>query len=353
MKTVPDFERLRTALLCGEPDRVPLAELQVDIKEAYLGKPVVDAATDVEFWHAAGYDYTIIFPFATHAEELFASWDTSSCDNAEGGQSERKWAPEGAGIITSIEQFESFEWPDASRANYALIDETASCLPPGMGLICSVGGLWEFVRDLMGFQTFSMALVDNPELVDRMFERIGELVYSVFLNIMDYDCVDGIWFCDDIAYTGGLTISPNVLRRHVFPNYRRMAAICRGRALPVIYHSDGDLRKVIGDLIDIGINALHPIEPKAMDICQLKRELSGNLCLIGNIDLGYTLTRGTPEDVEREVKQRIEELAPGGGYCLGSSNSIPDYVPVENYHAMIEAGKRYGAYPVCQTGQRA
>lgn len=344
MRHQPDFERLRTALLCGQPDRVPLAELQVDIKDAYLGKPVTDAATNVEFWAAAGYDYTIVFPFATHAEELFAGWETSCCDRADGSQSERRWAPEGAGPITNQEQFEEFDWPDASVADYALIEQTAAALPAGMGLICSVGGLWEFVRDLMGFEVFSLALADDPELVSRMFDRVGELVYSVFLNIMDHECVDAIWFCDDIAYTGGLTISPDVLRRHVFPNYKRMAGICRDRGLPVIYHSDGDLRQMMDDLIDVGINALHPIEPKAMDISELKRELSGVLCLIGNIDLGYTLTRGTPEDVEREVRQKIEQIAPGGGYCLGSSNSIPDYVPLENYRAMIESALKYGRY---------
>ena len=158
MEPKPDFERLRKALLCQEPDRVPLAELVIDIKDAYLGKPVVDARTDVEFWTKAGYDCTVIFPFATHAEELFSSWDTSYCDTADGGKTQRKWAPEGAGVITSAKAFDEFQWPDPADAKYALIEETAACLPDGMGLICSVGGLWEFVRDLMGFEVFSMAL---------------------------------------------------------------------------------------------------------------------------------------------------------------------------------------------------
>ena len=86
--------------------------------------------------------------------------------------------------------------------------------------------------------------------------------------------------------------------------------------------------------------------PKAMDIVQLKREYGNALCLMGNIDLGYTLTRGTPEEVEAEVKERIRVIAPGGGYCLGSSNSVPEYVPLANFNAMREAGFRYGRYPI-------
>jgi uroporphyrinogen decarboxylase len=68
--------------------------------------------------------------------------------------------------------------------------------------------------------------------------------------------------------------------------------------------------------------------------------------VIGNVDLGYTLTRGTPEETTEEVKEKIRLLAPGGGYCLGSSNSVPDYVKVENYRAMVETTKGFGKYPI-------
>ena len=116
--------------------------------------------------------------------------------------------------------------------------------------------------------------------------------------------------------------------------------------MPFVLHSDGDIRPIMQDLLDCGFNAIHPIEPKAMDIKELKRDYGDKLCLIGNIDLAYTLTRGTPAEVEEEVKQRIRDIAPGGGYCVSSSNSIPGYVPVENYRAMIDAVRKYGTYPI-------
>ena len=103
---------------------------------------------------------------------------------------------------------------------------------------------------------------------------------------------------------------------------------------------------MLPDIVDCGFTALHPIEPKAMDIDWVKREYGRRLCLIGNIDLGYTLTRGTPAEVDAEVKERIRTVAPGGGYCVGSSNSVTDYVPLENYNAMREAAFRYGRYPI-------
>ncbi len=83
-----------------------------------------------------------------------------------------------------------------------------------------------------------------------------------------------------------------------------------------------------------------------MDIAELKRRVGDRLCLIGNIDLGYTLTRGTPAEVDAEVRERIRTVGPGGGYCVGSSNSITSYVPLANYNAMREAVFRYGRYPL-------
>jgi uroporphyrinogen decarboxylase len=83
-----------------------------------------------------------------------------------------------------------------------------------------------------------------------------------------------------------------------------------------------------------------------MDINEVKEKYGHSLCIIGNIDLAYTLTRGTPREVEAEVRQRIRDIAPGGGYCVSSSNSITEYVPLDNFKAMIAATLKYGSYPI-------
>jgi uroporphyrinogen decarboxylase len=83
-----------------------------------------------------------------------------------------------------------------------------------------------------------------------------------------------------------------------------------------------------------------------LDIFELKRDYGGRLCLVGNIDLGSTLTLGRPEDVEAEVREHIRMLAPGGGYCVGSSNSVTNYVPLPNFIAMLEATFKYGCSPI-------
>lgn len=141
-------------------------------------------------------------------------------------------------------------------------------------------------------------------------------------------------------------VSPDVLRRYVFPWYARMVRLAHQCGKIAIYHSDGRLWKVLDDIIACGFDALHPIEPKAMDIVDVRRATAGKLSLIGNIDLDYPLTTGTPEAVRAQVRERIAALARGGGYLVGSSNSIPDWVPVQNYVAMLQAAFDYGRYPI-------
>jgi uroporphyrinogen decarboxylase len=124
-----------------------------------------------------------------------------------------------------------------------------------------------------------------------------------------------------------------------------LASIAHGAGLPFAFHSDGRLWEVIPDLIALGVNGLHPIEPKAMDINEVKARYGKKLALIGNIDMDI-LARGTPEQVRAQVRQRIRDLAPGGGYAVGANPGITDYVLPENYRAMREAAFEFGRYPI-------
>lgn len=141
-------------------------------------------------------------------------------------------------------------------------------------------------------------------------------------------------------------VSPQVLREHMFPYLREMGRICQRKDLPFILHSDGYLWPIMDDLLEIGFNAIHPIEPKAMDLGELKEKLGHRLCFLGAIDLGEVLTRGDPTVVDEAVRQRIRDTAPGGGYGVGSSNTVAHWVPMENYVAMLVAARKYGQYPI-------
>jgi len=168
----------------------------------------------------------------------------------------------------------------------------------------------------------------------------------VLENVLTFDAVKVVWHADDIAFKTQLLVSPRLLRSHVFPWYTEMNRMAHAKGVPVVYHSDGALQEVVEDIIGCGFDGLNPIEPPAMDINAVKQQFGKRIAIIGNIDLGYTLTRGTPAEVRTEVRQRIRDLAPGGGYAVSSSNSVPEYVPLANFNAMREATFEFGRYPI-------
>ena len=343
----PDFNRVRTALYCGIPDRVPVMELRIEqeVKEAFLGKPIKSLKEEVEFSIKAGYDYVRLRPQYDFHRGITISKE-SNYSVYKDKKKEIKWVTEAKGYINNESEFDKFKWPGKEDIDYSKLEQVKDYLPDGMKVISGCTGIWESVWMTMGLDSFSYSLVENPPLIERIFNKFGEIHFNMWKNSIDFDYIGAMWYTDDLAYTEGLMVSPEIYRKYLFPWLRKMGDLCKEKNIPFLLHSDGKLYEILNDLIGVGFNAIHPVEPKAMDIVELKKKVSGKLCLIGNIDLGYTLTLGTTDDVRKEVKERLKFVAPGGGYCLGSSNSIPTYVPIENYRAMIETALEFGKYPI-------
>ncbi len=128
-----------------------------------------------------------------------------------------------------------------------------------------------------------------------------------------------VWYGDDLAYTEGLMVSPKVLRKYFFPWIEELAAMAHAAGMPFIMHTDGNVQAVLDDLIALGLNALHPIEPKAMDLYELKRRYGQKLAFFGNIDLGYTLVagEGTPQAIRDGGAPADQRPGAGGRLCRG------------------------------------
>lgn len=347
----PSFERFLTAINRKEPDRLPVAEAWVDpeVKRAFMGKPVVSLMDEVEFWATAGYDFVALDTDLYAAPEIQNRIVQSHTNTAEIYQShreERNWVSSHATAIRTWDDVTSFPWPRADSLDYSVYKEISPLLPKGMKVVVTFGHLFTTAWQLMGFEDFCIALLDDLALVKNIIDRLGEESLRLMERVLSHDCVGAMWLQDDIAYTNGLMVSPKILRQIFFPWMKRAADICHTYGRPFLFHSDGLLNSVMLDIIEAGVDALHPIEPKCMDIVEVKRQYGDRLALVGNLDLGYTLTRGTPDEVREEVLHLVKNVAPGGGYLLGSANSVTNYVPLKNYQAMLAATFDYGVYPI-------
>jgi uroporphyrinogen decarboxylase len=256
---------------------------------------------------------------------------------------DRAWAPEGRGRIQSWEDFERYPWPSKSDISYARFEEISKGLPEGMGIIGQYGDIFTVAWELMGFETFAQAMYEQPDLVAALLKKVADLILSMFDTMATMDGVGALWYSDDIAFASGLLVNPAFLRESFFPLLCRIGDLASHRGIPFIYHTDGLLWDVMDDIINAGVNALHPIEPKAMDISEVKRRYGKKVGLCGGIDVDL-LARGSTGQVRLLVRRLIQEVGPAGGWCAGSSNSVPEYVPVENYKTMVETVLKEGVY---------
>ncbi len=156
--------------------------------------------------------------------------------------------------------------------------------------------------------------------------------------------VDFIWPADDVAFKTGLFLPPALMREIWAGRLARICAPAVNAGKPVMFHSDGKVDELVPMLLEAGVDCVHPMDPYGCDYREMKRKFGRSVCLAGNIDIEFPLAHGTPADVDKDVKEHMEVLKQGGGYVCGSSHSIVNYVPHDNFIAMLNAIHRYGLY---------
>ena len=345
----PDYTRILTAIDFKEPDCLPTMELAIDlpIQQQFLGHEIQTMEDEIEFYTKAGYDF--FYQKAGYEFPGIPAVLTFGTDIRREAQEDRtdiSFDPHGECPLKDREGFARYEWPDLDGIDYARMDDAAGLVPDGMGIVAGIGGIFARAWILMGFDNFCMKLLDDPGYVGEVFEAIGSIQVEVAKRIVKKPKVFALWYSDDFAYASGPMVSPTAVRKYLRPHIEKMVGVVHDAGLPFIYHGCGNILSVLDDFVAMGIDALHPIEPKAMDIYELKSRLQGKVALVGNVDVGEVLTRGTPETIEADVREHIRRLAPGGGYIISSSNSITYYIPVENYRAFLRAIWKYGDYPI-------
>jgi uroporphyrinogen decarboxylase len=355
-QNTPDFDRLRRVLLRQElPDRVPFIELFADpeIVAAVLGeKPIYPSPEDqkqrqaalrqrIRFCQTAGYDYVWAYPGVFHRDTALTLVGE---DTAELPRPQRAWVNESEGVIATMEDFENFPWPTPETVDYSDLEFVAQHLPEGMQMIAATSGVLEWVMWLMGFAPFALALHDQPELVEAMFQRIGDLFAAIYETLVDMPKVGALFLGDDMGYKTGPFISPEQLRHYVFPRQRRLVEITHSRDLPFLLHACGNLRLVMDDLIDyVGIDGKHSYEDTHLPATEAKLIYGDRIAILGGVDVDM-LTRSSEEEVRAYTRRVLEDCMPDGGYALGTGNTVANYIPVRNYLAMLDEGMKVGSY---------
>ncbi len=199
---------------------------------------------------------------------------------------------------------------------------------------------YEFV---VGLTDFMVKTYEDRDFV----EELMDIAVDYYVKIVKAACDSGISFLfvgDDVAFKSGLFIPPKLFKELWRPRMEKIIAPALNKGILVMFHSDGKLDDIMDMLIDMGISCVNPMDPYSIDYRDYKKKYGDRICLSGNIDVEFPLSKGTPEDVEKDVIEHLKVMMPGGRYLFGSSHSIVNYIPIENYEAMVNALHKYGRY---------
>lgn len=352
----PNWQGLLDAILRKKtPARVHHIELFLDpeVQDAVCSRfdllenmshddPFFEYKKQVAIQRFLGYDYVrcSLDDFDMPLKHLNAG-DTAELTRAAG----RDYIDEHSGPITSWKDFEKYPWPDAEAASTRSLEWYEKNLPDDMCIIAHGGfaHFAEYLSWLMGYETLCYALFENRDLVTAIARRLAEISEKALRRILEFGRVKIIWGSDDMGFRGGPMISPDDLREFVLPGHKLMADMSHKAGRPYLLHSCGKLDTIIEDLIeDVGIDARHSFEDAIEDVASIHKKQGHRIAHLGGIDMDF-ICRADEAAVRKRVRDTLEACMPLGGYCLGTGNSVTNYVPLDNYLAMVDEGRRFGA----------
>lgn len=338
----PDFRHFEAVLRNQRPRRLPLYEHIVSpaIMERILGTSFAamqsgDPCDQAEFFRQ----------FCRFFKEM--TYDTVSYEVCVGGILPGPTALGGGqGPIQSRADFEAYPWHELAARFWAeatpKFDALVKALPPGMKAVGGVGnGVFELAESLVGLEYLPFLQVDDPELYGQLFRMIGDLMVAIWSEFLPRygRYFAACRFGDDLGFRSSLLTNPATVRQHILPQYRRVIDLVHGAGGLFLWHSCGCIFEVMEDVIALGIDAKHSNEDAIAPFDRWIADYGGRIGLLGGFDMDF-LCGSTAQAVRAAVEERGARFrATAKGYALGSGNSIPDYVPVENYLAMVEAGQ--------------
>lgn len=347
-KPKPDIQQFIDTLTGrNHSGRIPLVEYSIDplvwrpIVTELLGREWVADLPETRLayfdnfiagWYHLGYDY-VRFETGYH----LPSKRLQIRDTAPGATGNRGWAEQHEGVIRNWEAFEKYPWPTAADFDFTIFEYLNRHLPEGMGLLASHGGgILEQVTNLMSYEGLCLALYDQPELVAAVTERLGELMLAFYRHLVELDNLAAILQGDDMGFRTATLIAPEHLRETFLPWHQKFARVTHDKGLPYFLHACGNVAAIMPHLINtVKIDGKHSFEDLIMPVEQVYEKFSDQIAVLGGVDVDL-LTNGSPAAVAQRTHELMEKCS-NGRYAIGSGNSIPSYVPVENYLALLNA----------------
>jgi uroporphyrinogen decarboxylase len=280
----------------------------------------------IKAFENGGYDFAAI-----------SGWRTKTLSFPKDDFHQKKSRSLNAGtMITDRASFEKYPWPDAESGDYNLYYDAKVFLPQGMKIIATAnGGVLENVIDLVGFETISIMTMLDENLTTDIFDAVGSRLLRFYEIVASIETIGACIVNDDWGFKNQTMFSPETLRRWVFPWHKKIVEAIHKQGKVAVLHSCGQLKDVMTDVIDdMAYDAKHSFEDQITPVEKAFEMWGDKIAIMGGIDMDF-LARSSSDKIIRRSKEMLEKGMEQGGYALGSGNSIPYYIPDENYFAMI------------------
>lgn len=255
-------------------------------------------------------------------------------------QNGKRWIDEHKGPISNWNDFEKFPWPDPLSVDYAQIEWYERNLPDNMGIFVKTT-IWEVVQQLFGYETFCYLLFEDTSLVEAVIEKVGQFYTDLVNTLCNFTRIFAVYGSDDFGFKTSLLIRPEVIRKYFFPWHKQWSQAAHANGKFYFLHSCGQLKSIMEDIIeDIRIDAKHSFEEVITPVDEAKKLWGDRLALLGGLDVDY-VARESKDAVSRYARRILNRCVPGGGYCLGLGNWVTSYIPIDNYLAILNEGKKW------------
>ena len=251
--------------------------------------------------------------------------------------------------LETVQEIEAYDWPTPEMVNYAEIKRRLDSFDKEYAKSLSIGWTPVFctLMELFGMEETMLRMYDAPEVIHACVERIEHFVLGSMKRLMDLCADDAVffWCGDDFATQKSMMIAPHSWKKFLLPTYKKMFALIKSHGLRVWFHSCGALRPVVAELVDAGMDVWESVQfhLEGNDPAELKREFGKHVTFFGGISTQGVLPFGTPEDVRKQVRERIRLLSSGGGYICGPDHSVQKNIPPENLWALFDEAKNCAA----------
>jgi uroporphyrinogen decarboxylase len=288
------------------------------------------------FSRQVGYDYVTIIP------AIPIPRTKPRINQAVPGQvKQRSWQNEHDGLIPDRAAFNDFPWPVIDANSSISLDFMAPQLPDGMKIMVFYFGIFEDLRALMGFEQMAIKSIREPQLIGDILEKLTVIAEAVIDRAAANPAVGAVFFGEDMGFNTGTMLSPAFFREWVIPRLKRIADACHRHGKPFLLHSCGQIDALMEDLIEtVGIDGIHSFEDNIETVESVYQRYHDRISILGGLDVNL-LANGSEQEVRARCRQILDVCGPGGGYAMGSGNSITNYCKIENYYAMIDETRKW------------